>query len=254
MNLSGRRRRLAAGLGLAAGLAGASTLFASGFTVAPIRVTLSPQTSSTLISVDNPSESPLNIQVSGFQWSLDQNGETRLESTEELLFFPPLLEVPPHAERRVRIGATVPFGKIEKSYRLIFEELQNPQKLSGPHIQFLARFSIPVFLAPEKPQKSLRIAGASWSHGRLSFREENPGNVHAPPHKLRVSGRDAAGSEVFVRELADWYLLPGTSRPFTIDLPAEACPRLGVLEVLGEADGVPFAQRLLPGPDACAPP
>jgi fimbrial chaperone protein len=246
------RRWLA--VGLTAGLAGASTLFASAFTVAPIRATLSSQASSTLITVSNPTQSPLNVQLSGFVWSLDPSGESHLESTEDLLFFPLLLEVPPHAERRVRIGAMVPFGKVEKSYRLILEELQSPQKLSGPHIQFLARFSIPVFLAPDKLEKALRIADASWAGGRLSFRVENRGNVHAPPHKLRVSGRDAGGGEIFARELDDWYLLPGSSRPFTVELPAELCPRLRSVEVLGEADGVSFSQPLLSGPDACAPP
>jgi len=249
---SSKRRWLA--VGFAAGLAGASSLFASAFTVAPLRVTLSAQASSTLIAVANTTDSPLNIQLSGFVWSLDQSGESHLESTEDLLFFPFLLEIPPHAERRVRVGVTVPFGKAEKSYRLILEELKSPQKLSGPHIQFLARFSIPVFLAPGKPERDLRIADASWAAGRLSFRMENRGNVHAPPHKLRVSGRDAAGGEAFTRELDGWYLLPGSSRPFKVELPVEICRRLRSVEVLGEAEGAPFSQRLLPGPDACAPP
>jgi len=239
-------------MGLTAGLAGASTLFASAFTVAPIRVTLSSQASSTLITVGNPTESPLNVQLSGFVWSLDQSGESHLESTEDLLFFPLLLEVPPHAERRVRIGATVPFGNVERSYRLILEELQSPQRLSGVHIQFLARFSIPVFLAPTKPAKDLRIVDASYADGRLSFRTENHGNVHSPPHKLHVSGQDASGSEIFVREVDNWYLLPGTSRPFTVEIPAETCPRLKTIEIQGEADGTPFSQRVQIGSDSCA--
>jgi fimbrial chaperone protein len=237
-----------------AGLASvlATPCSATGYGVNPVKVILTPAQPSALLTIDNPSDQPLNLQVSTFRWSLDEKGENRLDPTEDILCFPLLFQVSPHAKRNLRIGALVPFDSQEGSYRLLIEELRQPAAGSTTAIQFLTKVSVPVFQATEKPFRDLRIAYAAVLDSRLSFRMENRGNVHIPPHKLSLRGQDASGVEILAREIEDWYLLPGTTRPFGVDLPTEVCQRLKVLEIRGEVEGMPFSHRVQPGPDACA--
>lgn len=226
---------------------------AVSYTVNPVQVDLTAAVSSTLITISNQSSERVSFQVSGFRWTMDDAGESRLEPTEDLLFFPQLLEIEPKAERRLRVGATVPFGAVEGTYRLIVEELRPPQNASGSNVRILTRMSIPVFLAPQKPAPELRIAEARAAAGAVSFRVDNRGNVHAPPHKIVVTATSAAGETLFAQQLDGWYVLPGRFRPHEAVLPAEVCSQVAAVDIRVQAEGIDLQERLKPGAGACAP-
>ncbi len=207
-----------------------------------------------MITLSNNSDQPASFQLSVFRWTMDDAGESRLEPTDALLFFPQILEVGPRAERKIRVGAAGKMsGEREESFRLIVEELPAERNRSSYNVRLLTRVSLPVFLEPSRPVRELEIGAAALAAGELTFRTGNRGNIHVPPHRLRISGRDAAGAEVFAREIDGWYLLPGRSRTHEIEILAEVCPRVKAVEILAEMDGKTLTNRLEPGEGACSP-
>jgi fimbrial chaperone protein len=239
-----------------AGLAGAVAAPAPAVevTVNPVRVALSPGASSELLTVTNNSDQAASFQVSAFHWSMDGAGESRLDPTDALLFFPQLLDVGPRSSRRIRVSTAGPMsGEREESFRLIVEELPPERNRSGVNVRLLTRVSLPVFLEPARPSREARIAAAAFVVGRLTFRVGNQGDVYVPPHRLRVSGRDAAGVELFARDLEGWYILPGQARLHEVEIPSDVCRRLRVVEILADVEGTALFARLEPGEGACSP-
>lgn len=240
-----------------AGLAGAVAApdFAVELTVNPVRVALSPSATSELLTVSNNSDEAASFQVSAFRWTMSDAGENRLEPTDDLLFFPQLLDVGPRSSRRIRVSAARKIeGEREESFRMIVEELPPERNRSGLNVRLLTRVSLPVFLEPSRPDRQARIDAAALSGRKLTFRIENQGNLHLPPHRVRIAGRDTAGAEVFVREIPAWYILPGQRRAHEIEIPADVCPRLAALEILADVEGKSLTERLEPGEGACSPP
>jgi fimbrial chaperone protein len=234
--------------------AGAAPLAAVEVTVNPVRVALSPGASSELLTVTNNSDQGASFQVSAFRWSMNEAGESRLEPTDDLLFFPQLLDIGPLSARRIRVSAAAKIeGGREESFRLIIDELPPERNRSGVNVRLLTRVSLPVFLEPSRPHREARIVAAALTGGRLAFQTENQGNLYIPPHRLRIAGRDGAGAEVFVREIEGWYLLFGQRRAHEIEIPADVCPRLEAVEILADVEGTALTARLEPGEGACSP-
>lgn len=252
------RRWLTLGL-LAAGPAGVFPFAAAAtnYTINPVQIDLTAASTSALLTLTNASEQPISFQVSVFRWTIDAAGESHLEPTQDLLFFPQLLTVEPRSERKLRVGATVPFGSggaREGTYRLIVEELQPPRTSSGVSVRILTQMSIPVFLVPEKPAPDLRIAGAVLAAGRLSFRLENRGNSRVPPTTTVATGTSASGETVFAHELDGWYVLAGGSRPLETEIPPSACSQIAALTLQVRGQGVDLSEKVHPGPGACPSP
>ena len=67
------------------------------FQVNPIRITLSPQSASALLSIQNDSAETARFQIDVFEWDQAADGEMVLNPTEDLIFYPKLLG---HRSRR----------------------------------------------------------------------------------------------------------------------------------------------------------
>ncbi len=97
----------------------------------------------------------------------------QLVQTNDLLFFPSLLEIGPGQSRRVRVGSTVPAGNSELSYRIIVEELPSAGRAAGV-VQVLTRLSVPVFVQPAAPRPKV-VLKARVEGGQLQISLENGG-------------------------------------------------------------------------------
>ena len=115
------------------------------FQVNPIRITLSRQSSSSLLSVRNDSTEKIRFQIGVFAWDQNPKGEMVLNPTEDLIFYPTLLALEPGDERRIRIGTNDPIVASEKSYRIFVEELRKIIKPDIPIEEVDAHISEPVF-------------------------------------------------------------------------------------------------------------
>jgi fimbrial chaperone protein len=74
------------------------------------------------------------------------------------------------------------------------------------------------------------VEGIGVSNGKLQVGIRNTGNRHALIPSFKISGLDAGGAEVFTKDIAGWYVLPGAVRRFALDLTAEECGRIKVLK------------------------
>ena len=96
------------------------------------------------------------------RWAQDGQ-EDRLEPSRELVASPSILEVAPGEQQLVRLVRLHPIPTDgEQSFRVLVDELpEEAAAQSKPGLQFLLRYSIPVFIKPvDLPDRSPLEAGA----------------------------------------------------------------------------------------------
>lgn len=207
---------------------------AAEFSVSPIRVELPRGARSAAVSVANEDERPLRMQLRLMEWTQDGEGKDLYRESDELIYYPRLMSVPPRDKRLVRIGVKAPAGAAERTYRLYIDELPGVADgelrpaVSG--VSFTIRFALPVFVPPLEPSLRGAIESITLRDGKLNVAVRNPGNL-----SFRIASVAARG-EAFAAEAGGWYLLAGATRVHTLDIPAEACRRLRRLDVTVKAD------------------
>jgi fimbrial chaperone protein len=226
---------------------------AAELSVSPILVELSARTPTALLTLRNEGARPVRLQVQTHAWSQDATGEMALPATQELVAYPPILELAPGASRNVRIGTTARTDAAERSFRLIVEELPAAQTdAAGAAVHVLTRLSIPVFVAPVAPQAKAELS-ATREGRRVRFTLRNTGTVRVRPSSIRAALRGDDDRALETREEQAWYVLAGGVRDYEIEVPATTCPatRRVELTVLLEHETL-TASAPVP-PDACRP-
>ena len=218
----------------------AGRMSASAFRVTPVRVELSQKTASTLLTLTNESDTDLRFQISAFAWSQDAAGGMKLDTTQDITFFPALLTLKPGEERKVRVGTKTFATDVEKSYRLFFEELpplnvaSTPQE--GAQVRILTKMGVPIFLTPAQSKPEARVDAAKVSGGNVTFDVRNSGNVHFAVQSVRVTGLGSDGAKVFERQVDGWYVLPGTPRTYEVEIPTDVCSKVRNIEIEAQTD------------------
>lgn len=237
---------LCAALGVAvlAALLSAAPARAATFAVDPVSLTLARGNSSASVAITNQSTQKLRLQVTGFSWKESDTGEMQLASTQDIVFFPQILELGPGETKRVRIGVTQARGPLEGSYRVFMEELPSLESVVTPKaasVTIRMKVGIPVFLSPAGvPSAKGEVRGASANGDSLSFDVANTGNVHFSIQRVHVAGKNADGKTIVAQDLDGWYVLPGGTRRFTIPLSKAHCEALRSLSVNVDAAPLKF--------------
>ena len=246
-------QRLAAAAVVSALLTGAGAARAAEVQVGPVLVNLSPATRSAIVAVRNQGKETARFELQARAWSQGPSGEMNLFPTEEIAVYPPVLTVAPGEERNVRVGAVVPFGAVERTYRIILQEMAPPETPEGgAQVRMLTRLLIPVFLAPAKAVEKAVVADLAVQAGKVTFRLLNEGTVHVRPESVKLVGLAAGGKVAFESDLAAWYVLAGGAREYEATVPREACSSAREFEVSAQlASGVVRAR--LVKPDPCTP-
>ena len=172
------------------GPAGAATL-----QISPVMVDMAPQQGASGITLRNPDAMPVYGQVRVYAWE-QRDGDDVLLPTDEIQVSPPIIQVPPRSEQLVRlVRASREPAAIEKSYRLVIDEIPDPSTPAVNGVVLRLRYSVPVFVAgatPEpRPELSWRAAreGKEWV---LSL--NNTGTRYAQVASLQVL--DSGGKPV----------------------------------------------------------
>jgi len=139
-------RRVA--LGIALSLVIARAVNASSLQISPVMVDLPSGQAATGISLRNPGDQPLFGQVRVFRW--DQSGsDDVLEATDEVVASPPMIRIPAQGEQLVRlIRRESGQAPGERSYRVLIDEIPNPENNTASGVTIRLRYSVPVFLEP----------------------------------------------------------------------------------------------------------
>jgi fimbrial chaperone protein len=202
---------------------------AASFQVDPSTFVLSKTATNGRLAIRNLGDETVRIQVTAFAWSQTPGGEVDLSPTKDLVFFPSILAIPPRDARSVRIGTAsegiLASTTVEKTYRLIVEELAPTVKASSPtsEVRVLIRMSVPVFLQPATVKPVPRVERLAVQNTNATFVVANPGTVHFMTRKVRLSVTAGDGRKLFETTADGWYVLAHGARAYDIALPPGAC-------------------------------
>lgn len=217
-----------------AGILAASVAPAADLQVNPIMLEFGPGEQSQALWLTNSGTSPLKAQIRVAAWT-QSNGEDVQTPSRDLVASPAILEVPPGERQLVRlVRPHVGPVQTEQAYRLTVDELPQMEAEAKTGLNFLLRYSIPVFVTPDDlgPLGPTRRAaepapvdldalsiqlGPSTGEASL-LRIGNPGR-----QRVRFSDLvwvDGEGKRTSVVPGLLGYALAGQSRQWNIPLPA----------------------------------
>lgn len=215
-------------------LAGAGAAQAqNSFSVDPLLIELNGQANSAVLTITNPSAKEIRFEIKAFAWDqAPPDGVMQLTPTEEVVIFPPLISIKPRMTQRVRVGTTASLGGVEKSYRIMIEELPTGDVAPAANqVAIRTRVGIPVFMAPLKAARSANIASATVKNRTVNVTLQNTGTVHAMVDEVVIRGMAAADEQVFEQSIQGWYVLAGKSRSWTYTLRPTQCGASKFIEV-----------------------
>ena len=225
-------RGLAAALLLACVCAGAS-----GLQVAPIGLAFTPASPAQGLWLTNTGGQPLQAQVRVFRWS-QADGKDELVPTQALLASPPMLSLAADGRQLVRIirtGAATP-ATGEEAYRVLIDELPEADPQSSAGVQYVLRYSVPVFVQPAGSESAAPLLQATLEtrDGHSSLVVRNTGAVHA--QLANVSLLPPTGEAIDLSPGLLGYVLPGMTMrwPLTPDAHAVAAGAQLKVRINGE--------------------
>ena len=221
--------------------------------MAPIRLELGHQAKSGSVTVTNDGEEPMQVQMTAMEWTQDGEGKDRYEETQDLVFFPKIMELKGKEERLIRAGIRVPAAKTEKTYRLFIQEIPVPGKPPGTSVAIAIRFGLPIFVKPVREEEKGEIGRPELEKGTVRAEVRNRGNVHFAIRSVVVKGNDPGGQPVFEKELSGWYLLAGASRRYSVEVSENECKRIATFEVSVKTDRFPLEASVPGDPSRCGP-
>ncbi len=208
--------------------------------ISPTEVAISPSAPTELLSLTNQGDDTLRYELTTFAWAQTANGGMVLTKTEDIIAFPSLITLGPRQTKRIRFGAQVTFGDVEKTYRAILQELPSDKQAGGtPSIKFVARVSLPIFMRSAAARPEPHVGPPSLTGNVVSFPVLNSGTAHFMLRTIRAVGLDSGGRNVFEVSTQGWYVLAAGRRDYRLSLSEADCRRLGRLVLEAEIDAAP---------------
>lgn len=203
---------------------------ASGLQIAPVTLTLQATQNADGIWLSNAGESVLNAQVRVFHWHQGADGD-KLSPSQGLVISPPMLALAPGERQLIRVIRTAPpSASTEDAYRLSIDELP-PAKLEKNKLQFVMRYSVPVFIQPTTQDDM--AAKLRWKmqqrDGKNFLEVSNQGNAHAQLSAATIVQRNGVKKVISPGLLG--YVLPGSTMRWIISPSASDTHYGGKVEV-----------------------
>jgi len=183
--------------------------------------------------LSNTGTQPLNVQIRPFQWN-QENGDDQLTPTDELVPSTAIVSIAPGDSQFVRLIRLHPEAPPrELSYRVLVDELPAPVTRKNGGLQFLLRYSIPVFVLPPGVVPRLKVntprqpTDVSMLSVRVDERDgkgwlviQNRGNQRVRLTELSLV--DAGGRRTALIDGLVGYVLAGRSRQWQLPVAAGA--------------------------------
>jgi fimbrial chaperone protein len=229
-------------------------LLAAGLNVSPVQVRLTPEESKALVTLRNDSPVETRFQVSAMAWDEDAVKGMVLAPTQDVVFFPALFALKAGETRNVRVGVTVPFGPVERTYRVFIEELPPPEKPSTTSsVRVLTRVGIPIFVAPVKALDDVKLSALVLAPGKAAIDVRNAGNEHFRVDVVRLEAIAQGGAKMFEKQASGWYVLAGGHKKYELEIPRDECSRVRRLIVSVKTEREEIYQQALDTPGgACS--
>jgi fimbrial chaperone protein len=176
-------------------LSALSPVRASSLSVVPISIDIVQPAATGTMTLRNREARPLNAQVRVFRWT-QVDGQDLLEPTQDVIPSPPIVTINPGADYVVRLQRTAAAEIAgEEAYRVVVDELPNPNRQRNGTIALVLRYLVPVFfLSPDATQPKL-VWSLTRRNGRTMLSAANNGDKRIQIVDLglgTVAGRTAA--------------------------------------------------------------
>lgn len=166
------------------------SLSAASLQVTPVNLFFDTHENAKAVYLSNSGNHELRAQLRLYRWQ-QENGKDVLTDTSELVASPPLTQIPAGKTQMVRmLMIQPPSDNREKSWRLIVDELPlgtGVAATSDNEVNFLLRYSIPVFVGASVPDVSrihIRLSG-----NRLWVKNDNPVHIKLSNVSLLKGGQ-----------------------------------------------------------------
>ncbi|TWI04906.1 fimbrial chaperone protein [Luteimonas cucumeris] len=211
---------------------------AASLQVAPTAVTLTEKQNAGALWLTNTDEKKgLRAQTRIYRWTQD-NGEEKLEATNDVAVSPPMIELLAGQRQLIRVIRTgAPPQGAEVAYRVLVDELPGADEPEASGLQFLLRYSVPVFVLPagDTPLKYELDTRLERNGSQVSLVAGNSGSQHAQIADL--TWVDATGARKAVLAGLVGYVLPGQTMRW--ELPTDTAITAGghfVARINGEQE------------------
>jgi fimbrial chaperone protein len=222
--------------------------------VTPIHLTFDRGARSAVLTINNNADSEMSFNVNAMLWTQTAAGEDTFTATDDLIYFPKSLLVPPKQERIIRIGLKKPAILKEQSFRIFIEEADSPSSPSdsATKVTIRLRFSIPIFVVPEKEILTGEIYDIQLYNNNLHVTVKNSGNAHFKISSINAIGKNADGEPIYTQNTRGWYLLAGTKKSYELQIPEDVCSQIKKINVQVEADRIDINEEINVSPSMCA--
>jgi fimbrial chaperone protein len=200
--------------------------FGAGLAISPLRIEIDDAARGATVMLTNTSERALPVQSRLFAWS-QAAGEDVYAPSSDLTISPSITSIPPGETQIVRVLRNGAASPGEKRYRLVVDQLPDPEAARAGAAEARIRFTVPMFLDRTKSAP----AQFDWRIGANGIELVNTGGATARILQLEV--KTAGGASVPVERNALRYV-QGNS---TIAWPVENACSLGPVTVTVSIDG-----------------
>jgi fimbrial chaperone protein len=221
---------------------------ANGSSVSPTRLLLATGASSTYVTITNTSPISQRYSASAYRWSETPTTPVVLAPTSDVVFFPGSFTLESLHSQRIRIGSTAASDITEKTYRIVVSELPPLASVllrDSSGLAFTASFSIPIYLAPQKPVATGEITNVVVDRHDLRFSVRNTGNVHLVAKAMRIVASGASGTVMSVQNSA-WFVLANSQHDFVMPLPSGTCSTITSVSIVVDAGKAKFDRTVTP--------
>ncbi|MDO4694581.1 MAG: molecular chaperone [Eikenella sp.] len=183
---------------------------AAGLQVSPVSLFLPASQQAAVLTLTNTGGEPLTAQVRVFRWTQNEQGQDVYTPDSGVVASPPMLRMAAGAEQQLRLIRTGAPSAEEAAYRIVIDELPPPQHTPRAGLNFVLRYSLPLFLnQSENPPARLHWQWRAVG-GKTELSARNTGASYAQLGRIALTAAD--GKET--RPLADGltgYVLPGST-------------------------------------------
>lgn len=222
----------AAGIVLAILTAVQGVALAAGLQISPISITIPADKRADEVWLRNTSTEVVHAQVRVYHWS-QAEGEDVLVPDQHMVASPPMVQLQPGQQqlvRLVRVGPLSAPAVNERTYRVLIDELPIQRTAAKAGLDFVFRYSVPVFIAgtaPAQPQLDWSVQEAD---GQAWLRVANSGTSRAQLANIEYTPH--GGQTVMAMNGLAGYVLAGQYRSLPLGLPASLFTKGGVFSSL----------------------
>jgi fimbrial chaperone protein len=211
---------------------------AASLQVSPVSFELPAAVKATQLTLHNLGDASIDAQIRVFRWT-QKDGEEQLTPSTDVVASPPAATLTPHQDyvvRLVRVAATPVDG--EETYRLLVDEVPQAPTGTGGIVNFVVRYSIPVFFAQTGVAPDLAWT-TSWGDNRLTLTVRNQGASHVRIAGLKIES--PSGASISFGQGLVGYVLAHSTMHWSAPAMLKGMARDSVMKITAQGNNGPIS-------------